>query len=174
MTACVLAVAVSGCGLDDFEVVIEDDAVVQGTFGSGVPTGLMFGGDFNGLDLSTERTFNDQGVSPGDIDAIFVKSVQIVAISPADTRLDPFLSAVTLTVNADGQPPLQFGQATLQDGVEVRTLNLDVMSMENLKRYAVAGKMTLGANVSVKQAPLFSTTLRTTITLNVDVDVLGF
>lgn len=164
----------AGCGaLDDFAVVIEEEATIDGTYMTGVPTGVDFGGRFRGLSLSTTKSFSDQGADPDDVDAVFVEGIQIVATNPEDTRLDPILRTVTLTLAAPGQPDLELGTATLADGVEVRAVDLTVPSTTNLKPWVVQDGATVGASIELKQAPLFSTTLRTTLRLRVDVNLLG-
>ena len=51
----------TACGtIDDFEVVVADEAVIDGTLDGN--QGLGFGGSFMGLDLKTERTFDGMAV----------------------------------------------------------------------------------------------------------------
>jgi len=170
--ACGLLV-LAGCGaLDDFEVSVSDEATIEGKF-LNQPEGLSFGGSFGGLRLETTKQFTDQGADPSDVDAIFVKSITVEATNPAGINLAPILSSVSLFVAAPGQPKLAIGTATLDANAQLKSLSLDAMTMTNLKPWAVAGPLTMSADIVLRQKPAFDTTLRTTVLLLVDINLLG-
>jgi len=157
--------------LDDFEVEISDEAVIDGQFMARISNPLGFMGNYQDLNLSTSKEFTDQGIDPNDVDAIFVKSVQIVATSPADIRLDSIIESVAYTIKAPGQQPQSVATAELPDGVELRVINCNVESDINLKPYATSDNMSISADLALKQTPGLTTTLKTTIKLLVDIDV---
>ena len=191
-----------GCAsLDDFEVEVTDEAVIDGTYMTNVAGALGFGGDYRSLNLSATKEFSDQGIDPDDVDAIYVKSISIVATNPENARLDPIIKALEFSVSADGQMTELLGRSVLPDGNEVREIMIgqpsaglcsdenfsDQTACEtsgnnwrassltpelNLKDFATSQKMSVTANVELKQQPLFTTTLRTTIKLIVDIDLL--
>ncbi|MBI2377465.1 MAG: hypothetical protein HYV07_25920 [Deltaproteobacteria bacterium] len=162
----------AGCGaLDDFETQIEDQATIPGTFGTGMPGTLDFGGSFDSLQLSSNREFDNRGVDPSDVDAIFVKSVRVESTEPMRDRLDVLIDEITLVIEAPG-----LDSRTLASKSELPmgpSVELDVDPTFNLKPYAVASSMSISATLTLKQQPTFTTTLRTIVTLAIDVNLLG-
>ena len=190
-----------GCAsLDDFKVEVTDEAVIDGTYMTNVAGALGFGGDYRSLNLSATKEFSDQGIDPDDVDAIYVESISVVATTPENARLDPIIKSLEFSVSADGQMTKLLGRSILPDGNEVREIiigqptaglcsndnfsdqtacetsgnNWRASSLKsfNLKDFATSQKMSVTANVELKQQPLFTTTLRTTIKLTVDIDLL--
>jgi hypothetical protein len=158
--------------LDDFEIEIIDEAIIDGSYMTAAPNALGFGGDYQGLNISAVKEFADQGIDPDDVDAIFVQSITIVATTPKDARLDPIIESVEFSIHAPGQDTQVLGRAMLADGVEIRQINVVSASDLNLKPFATSQNMSVTADVSLKQTPLFTTSLRTTIKLLIDIDVL--
>lgn len=167
-----LACALAACGIDDFEVTLEDSATISGTqFQTGIPGALDYG-NFGALTLETNKSFLDQGVSPDDVDAIFVKSVNVAGGNPEIDRLDVILESIELSVDASG-----VNKRTIATGsnfpAQTRSVDLSVMSEVNLKSYAVANDMSVGAVITIKTPPALQTTIKTTITLLVDINLVG-
>lgn len=176
--ACVLVSALLGAcgGLDEFEEVIVEEATIRMTDGTaGAPFAPMYGAGFSNIDLSQAKTFNNEGLSPGDVDAIYVKSVQLEvstgANSPVVDRLDLYVERMEMTVEADGQAKTAF--ATLDPVPMATVADLDVPMDFDMKPYAVAPSMTVGASVMLKEPRGVVVTLKTTITLLIDVNILG-
>src|ERR1700731_2778827 len=88
------APVVSACGLNKFDETLTDQASIPGTVGMGQPFALGYSGGFNSLDLSNDKTFQNNGVKPSQVDAIFVKSVHIEGTSPQIDRLDVILKSL--------------------------------------------------------------------------------
>lgn len=162
-----------GCAaLDEFEHVMEDEATIPGTIMMAGPFSLGYNGGFNDVRLSQEQSFQNAGVTPDDVDAIFVQEVHIEAKNPQIDRLDVILDSIELYVAAEGEPTLTI--ATARDLAPMTTaLDLTVDRTVNLKPYAVKPSMRVGANLVLKQKPLFETTLETTIRLLIDINLLG-
>lgn len=191
----------SACaGLDDFEVEITDEATIDGSYMTNIPGDLGFGGRYQGLDLSASKEFTDQDIDPDDVDAVYVQSISIVATNPENARLDPIIKLVEFNIEAPGQNTELLGRSILPDGTELREIIIgqpaggtcsdnslmDQTACENagqewsapvlnsdlnLKNFATAEQMSLTAKVSLKQQPLFTTSLRTTIKLLIDINL---
>ena len=187
-------------GLDDFETEVTDEATIDGTYLMNSPNSLNFGGQYSNLQLSATKEFQDQGIDPDDVDAIYITGITIEATTPEGARLDPIIRSIDFSVSAPGQSTKLIGRSIVPDG-ELRVIELgspnasgcsdvqyvDEMScqsnggewlsssfadMENIKDYATADSMSVTANVELKQKPLFTTTLRTTIKLLIDINLL--
>ncbi|MCK6552125.1 hypothetical protein L6R52_40215 [Myxococcota bacterium] len=166
------AVSLTRCAaLDEFEHVMSDEATIPGTVGAGALFELGYGGDFDSVDLSSEQSFQNQGVSPSDVDAIFVKAIHIEGANPNIDRLDVIIESMEVYVEAPGLERKTIG--TLTNIPMGAAADLVVDSTLNLKPYAVAPSMKVGAVVDIKQRPAFDTTIRTTVTLLVDINLLG-
>lgn len=158
----------SACGgIDRFEHVITDSATIPGMINMGAFT-LMYGGAFRGTDLSKAETFQNQGVSPSDVDGIFIQSVTLQGTKPID-RFDVLLESVELAIEAPGLPRLPVASKRGFERSNAAGLNLD--TNQNIKEYAVKESMTLTTNVDIKQIPAFETTIETTVTLIIDINL---
>lgn len=163
-----------GCGgLDEFEQVLEDEASIPGSFFQPAAFALGYKGGFDGIQLSKADSFQNAGVEPSDVDAIFVKSVHLEGTKPQIDRLDVILTSVELFVEAPGVPRATIATIT-QFPPGASAVDLDADTALNLKPYAVAPSMSVGANVTLRQAPALETTLKTTVKLLVDINLLGF
>jgi hypothetical protein len=178
----------AGCGLDDFEEVITDEATLPRMQAAGTPLSAGYGGSFNSLELSKARNFENQGVKPGDVDGIYIKSIQLEMDSGSDdaliNRLSIYVQSMQLWVEAPGEERKTI--ATLAMAPEAKTADLAVEADfqpavadekgTGLKPYAVAESMQIGAQVVLTEAgsgTFLNIKLKTTVTLLIDVDILG-
>ena len=196
----ILVTSISACaGLDDFATEVTDEATIDGTYLMNSPSSLNFGGQYSNLQLSATKEFQDQGIDPDDVDAIYITGITIEATTPEGARLDPIIRSLDFSISASGQPTKLIGRSIIPDG-ELRVIELgsptasgcsDVQytdetscitngaewlsssfsATENIKDYATAESVSVTANVELKQKPLFTTTLRTTIKLLVDINL---
>jgi hypothetical protein len=168
----ICAVLGAACSaIDEFDHTMQDEATIPGTYDQTGPFALNYGGGFNSVSLSQEKSFQNAGVEPGDVDSIKVTSVRFEGKNPQIDRLDVLLESVTIWVEAPNleRKTIAMGANFPQNSTAV---DLTVPDVE-LQPYAEAPSMKVGADVIIKQKPLFDTTLRTTIVLHVDIDVLG-
>jgi hypothetical protein len=166
--AFVFSVFACACGgIDRFEHVITDSATIPGTINMG-PFSLNYGGAFNGTDLSKAETFRNNDVSPDDVDGIFIQSVTIQGTKPID-RLDVLFEAMELAIEAPGLPRLPIASKRGFERSNASGLNLD--TNQNIKDYATSETMTVTTNVDIKQQPAFETTIETTVTLIIDINL---
>ena len=168
----VFAVLGSACGaIDEFDHTMQDEATIPGSYDQTGPFALNYSGGFNSVSLSQEKSFQNAGVEPGDVDSIKVTSVRLEGKNPQIDRLDVLLESVTIWIEAP-----QLERKTIASGANFpqgsSATDLMVPDVE-LQPYAEAPSMKVGADVVIKQEPLFDTTLRTTIVLHVDIDLLG-
>ena len=168
-----LTVSAIGCGaLDEFEEVIVDEALLprQTTVG---PFSPQFGGSLTNIDLSASREFRNNDVSPGDVDAIFVRSIVVEtdAGQPDLSNMSLYISRIEFYVEADGVERRTLG--TLTDIPMATSARIPVDSDLNLKPYATAPSMRVGTNVDIHTQPFVNVTFRTTLTLLVDINLLG-
>lgn len=168
----------AACGaLDEFEETIVDETTIPGsTMTINGPFSPSFTGRFNGVDLSSTQSFRDNDVSPGDVDGIFVKAIRVEITTGAQNadldRLDRFIERLELWVEAGGQPRISL--AVQEPFPMAQAIDLAVDPDLNLKPYATSTNMTIGANVRVAQdRPVVSATMRTTVTLLIDINLLG-
>lgn len=165
--------ATAGCSaLDEFEQVIVDETVIPGQATPG-PFSAEFGGSFNNLDLSSAREFRNNDVSPSDVDAIYVLSIVVDADggSPELSILSDYIERIEFYVEAEGVERTTLG--VLTDVPMATSAAIEVNSGLNIKAYAVAPSMTIGADIQLTRQPFVNLTLRTTVTLLVDIDLLG-
>ena len=163
----------AGCGaLDEFEQVIVDETVIPGQANPG-PFNAQFGGALNNLDLSSANEFRNNDVSPNDVDAIYVQSivVELDGGSPEVSIMSDYLDGIEFVVESDGLPTVSLGMIT--DIPMATSAAIAVDSSINLKDYAVAPSMRIRANIRLRRQPFVNLTVRTTVTLLVDINLLG-
>jgi hypothetical protein len=161
----------AACGLNKFDDTLTDQATIPGKVTMGAPFSLMYGGAFSsGLDLSTEKSFQNNGVKPSQVDAIYVKAVHIEAM-PDVEHFDVILQSLTISVEAPNVPMQTIAMGS--DFPSSNEADLTVMSMVNLKPYAVSPMMQVGTNAVLKQQPGLNTTIKTTVTIEVDIHLPG-
>lgn len=163
----------TGCGaFDDFEVEMKDEVTVPGRgLVLGVFSPLPYSGNLAGTQLSQNQTFQNQGVEPGDVDAIFVKSIRLDDSEPNLKNFANVLEEVVLYVEAPGVERKELARGS--GFPDAATVELMVQGTLNLKPYAVASSMTISAEVKLKQQPLNTFKILTTVTLLVDINLLG-
>ena len=128
-------------------------------------------GGLNNLALSQDQSFQNQGVAPSDVDAIFTKSITLEDGEPRLKNFANVVESVILFVEAPGVEKKELARG--QDFPDAATVSLAIQPTLNLKPYAVAPSMTISAEVKLKQPPLNRFELKTTITLLVDINLLG-
>jgi hypothetical protein len=180
--------AAIGCGIDDFEEVITDEATLPRMQGSGTPLNAGYSGSFNSLELSKARNFENMGVKPGDVDGIYVKSIQLDmdsgSNSPQVDKLSIYVTSMELWAEAPGVARKTI--ARLDMAPDTKTADFAVEADfaptaadakgTGLKDYAVAESMQIGADVILTEAgsgTFLNITLKTTVTLLIDVNILG-
>ncbi len=176
LTGAALTLAACG-GLDEFEeVIVEEASIPRSDTGITGPYAPAFGGGFSNIDLSRSGTFADEGISPDDVDAIYVKSVTLeVEHQSGDARLEElnlYVESMTMKVNATGQQEAMIAELPLPVPM-TSTAELDVPMDFNLKPYATAEAMTVSATVNLAEPRGVAITIRTTIRLLIDVNILG-
>lgn len=180
----------AGCGsLDDFEEVIRDEATLPRMQPSGTPLSADYGGSFADLELSQAKNFQNQGVEPGDVDAIFVKSIDLAVDSGSNDdqidRLGLYVDSVEIWVKSPNEPKMTIGRLPMAPDARTASLTIESAFAPNaadmdgtgLKPYAVDESMTVGADVVLTEngaGTFLNIKLITTMTLLIDVDILGF
>lgn len=177
-----LASAGFGCGaLDTFEQTIVDEATIPFTQTTQGPFSPAFGqGSFSSVNLSSLKEFQNNGVSAGDVDAIYVKSLTLDLATgsnnPAIDQLDNFITQVEFFVLAEGLPKQVIATKMVLPDTASTQLEItagDMLPGFNLKPYAIAPSMSFGAEVMLKSPRAVNATLTTTIVLVVDINLLG-
>ncbi len=167
--------ASTGCGLDDFEEEIIEEITIPASPMIGNPFDAEGSAGLNNLQLSAAKNFQNQGVTPGDVDAIFVKSIRMEVVLPAGApdivgHMDNYLTQVEFFVESPGVPRESLG--TLDNVPMELSADLAVNTALNLKPYAVAESMKIGAEITLKQEPAINVTFRTILTLLIDINLL--
>jgi hypothetical protein len=162
-----------GCGaLDDFTVDLEDQVTVPGTYmGSLDLFAPQFAGSLGQLDLSANKSFSNAGVSPGDVDAIFVRSISLVDSQPMLAGMASSFERIDIFVTAPGQAKVRVASGT--NFPTSGTAVLDVVPNVNLKPYATSSSMSLAAEIKLKRRPTFTFTVTVKAVLDVDINLLG-
>jgi hypothetical protein len=178
----------AGCGIDDFETVLMDEATLPATRTPGVPVQGIYGDAFNALELSQAKSFQNAGVKPGDVDGIYAKSIELEmdtgSNNPAIDKLSIYVDSLELWVEAPGEARKVVARETNMP--EAKTVSLPIEADfavtasdskgTGFKPYAVAESMTFGANLVLTPAgadPFLNIRLTTTVTLLIDIDILG-
>lgn len=163
----------SGCGaLDDFTVDLEDQVTVPGTYMGALDLfAPQFAGSLGRLDLSANKSFTNAGVSPGDVDAIFLRSITLVDSQPMLAGMSSSFERIDVFVTAPGQPKVRVASGTSfpTSGTAV----LDVVPNVNLRDYATSSSMSLAAEIKLKRRPTFTFTVTVKAVLDVDINLLG-
>jgi hypothetical protein len=178
----------SACGVDDFEEVITDEATLPKMQPAGTPLNATYGGTFNSLNLSQARSFQNEGVSPDDVDAIFVKSIKLEMDSgsnnPTIDRLNLYVQSMTIWVEAPGEERKTLARLdpTPADRAADLTVEADFAPSAadaqgtGLKPYAVAESMKIGADLVLTEngsGTFLTIKVKTTVTLLIDINLLG-
>lgn len=172
----------AGCGaLDEFEQTIVDEATIPFTQPAAAPFVPTFSaGGLSNVNFSTLQEFQNNGVSPGDVDAIYIKSITLDldagSNNPAIEQLDNFIVGVEFFVEAPGQPRQVVARKDMMPETASTTLDItpgDMLPGVNLKPYATAQSMSFGAQLTLKDPRTISAKLTTTVVLVVDLNLLG-
>jgi hypothetical protein len=182
------AAFLGACGVDDFEEVITDEATLPANRTAGNPLNPDYGGTFDSLELSKARNFENMGVEPGDVDAIFVKSIQLEMDSgldaPEANKLSIYVESMEIWVEAPGEARKTIGTLAMAPETQSADLTIEAdfapsaadMNGTGLKPYAVAESMQIGADLVLTPQgamPFLNIKLKTTVTLLIDIDLLG-
>lgn len=177
-----LAPTILSCGaLDEFEQTIVDETTIPFTQSAAAPWQPSFNaGGFSNVNVSSLREFQNNGVEPGDVDAIYVKSATLDlatgANDPAFDQLDNFIVSVELFVESPGLPRQVVAKKDMMPETASTTLDItpgDMLPGVNLKPYATAPSMSFGAELRLKEQRGVNATLTTTVVLLVDINLLG-
>ena len=168
----------TACGaLDEFEeTIVDQTSIPGGNMQISGPFSPQFMGGFNGVDLSKSRGFQNNDVSPNDVDAIFVKAIRVEIATGSQNatldRLDNFIERLELWVETNEQDRATL--AVQESFPMTRTIDLTVDKSLNLKPYATSPAMTIGADLRLAEdRPPFNATMTTSITLLVDINFFG-
>ena len=128
-----------------FEVTLSDSVTIPGSgLNVGVFSPLPYDGGLNNLALSQDQSFQNQGVAPSDVDAIFTKSITLEDGEPRLKNFANVVESVILFVEAPGLGIV--GTCALQksqgDGFE-----LTKMGVRESARGRKAGEFLLSAAI---------------------------
>ncbi|MEL6186311.1 MAG: hypothetical protein AAFU79_16930 [Myxococcota bacterium] len=173
VTACLLVFGAGCSALDEFEEVFQDELVIPAAVSPSAPFSAGYGGSLSALDLSTSRGFLDAGVSPSDVDSIRIVD-GLLAIDLGDPRLNDlslYVESFALFVESNTQPRANL--ATVTDLPMADQVVLPVSESPELKPYATDSGMRFGADLVLRQRPPLNVRLTTTLTVRVDINLLG-
>ncbi|MFO0726856.1 MAG: hypothetical protein U1E65_23930 [Myxococcota bacterium] len=161
----------TGCGaLDKFDVTLTDSASIPGSF-MGMVFQPQYAGSYGQLNLSGDQTFKNNNVKPSDVDSIFVKSIELEDSQPMLNNLSNVVDSVSFYVSAPGMEKKLIGSGmAFQPGA---TATLTVDSTLPIKPYAVSPSMSISADIKLKKSPALNFSIKSTITLHVDINLLG-
>ena len=164
--------SLSACGIDQFDDTIVDETTIPAASFTQSLFSPPFGAGLSNLDLSKSQSFENNGVTPSDVDSITVKSIRLeVSTGSANLdRIDVYLSKVTFWVEAPGQARQVIGEKSVFP--MAAAVDLEIPKVE-LKPYATAAAMTVGADLTPKTQPAVNVKLKSTITIHVDVNLAG-
>lgn len=115
------------------------------------------------MDLTQAEELQNQGVAPGDIREVYLRSFTLTALSPEGADLS-FLDDMTLTVEAPDLPPLLIAwQDSFPEGVPSVSFELEDV---DLSAYVVSESMTILTDVSAHR-PEEDTEIRADFALEV-------
>lgn len=168
-----LAMATGCDALDDFEETFEDVIVIPGARPAGTPFTSSYEGALSSLDLSSSRGFREAGVSPSDVDSIRAArgALSIDLGNPQLNDLSVYVASMTLFVRSDNQAPVVL--AEVDDPPMAAAMALPLDTTVELKPYAVDSGMRFDAELTLAVEPALPVRLTTSITLAIDVNLLG-
>jgi hypothetical protein len=167
----VLAVALTACGLDNFDLEVQEETTIPGNPLGSTLDPIPFGGGFSGMDLLDDSELRDEGVEAEDIDSAKVEALRLELLS--GSSFETWLEDVSFYVEGEGLPRQlvaeQHGIGALPEGTIL--LDLDVSGAE-LKPY-VSRPITIVTEV-VGRPPVDDSRVRATLVVGVDADVSNF
>lgn len=167
-----LAGTLAGCGLDNFDVELDEEATVPGDpAANAVLDVLPFGTQFENIDLLADQELRDEGVDAGDIDSAKIESMRLEVLDGAS--FEDWLDDVAFYVEAEGLERKLVAEKHDVRAMPAGTgvLELDVTRVE-LKPY-VSKPLTIVAEVAGRP-PVEDTRIRATIVVGIDADVSNF
>lgn len=169
-----MSAALSACAdLDEFEETYVDVLVVPGSAGPGSPFAASYEGGLADLNLSRSQAFAEAGVSPSDVDSIRVVAGSL-AVDLGDPRLNDlsmYIESLELFVVSDNRP--RTSVTRVENLPDADALELPLQGSPELKPFATDTGMRFDADVRLRMRPVFNLRLTTSLTLRVDINLLG-
>jgi hypothetical protein len=172
-----LALAVGGgfgCGaMDEFEETFVDELTVPGTIGPQSPFTADYEGDLDRLDLASSAGFQEAGVTPSQVDSIRVVAgtLRIDSGTPELNDLGRYVERIELHVRSDNEPRALVTR--LEPLPRAREVELPLAESPELVPFATDTGMGFEAELRLRRRPPVNIRLTTSLTLRVDVNLLG-
>jgi hypothetical protein len=128
---------------------------------------VAFGG-FDKVDFS--ESFQNQGVTPDQVDSVRVKAMTILVEAPSSGNFD-FIQSLHFFVKAEGLDKIPIGSMEMVPKGK-RELNLDIDNGSELKPYVTAPSMQILSEVE-GSLPDQETVIAAAVVLDVDIHVPG-
>lgn len=159
------------CGnLDNINITRSASTTIEGAGPlSGLGNSLGFDG-FDNIDVSDDQSFRNQGYSRSEIDSVKLRELTLDITAPASGVDFTFIQSIRFYASAPNQPRVLIASGG-PFAANQRSVGLDVDDVE-LVDYATADSMTITSEVS-GTAPDEDTTVRATVSFDVDVNVGG-
>jgi len=128
-------------------------------------------GAFLNMDISSNQELENQGVERDQIDAVYLKSVELRIIAPAEGADFDFIESLNFLIQATD---LESKKVAWGDSFEEGSalINLNV-SPDDLVAYAAAPSMDITTEARGRR-PRQDTTIEAVLTLNVEANLAGF
>lgn len=167
LVAALFAFPLACDGIDNIDVEVSGSATIPAATLVDTLLGSLAIGGFDEIDF--EQKFQNQGVTPDQVDSVKVKSFVLTIESPDDGNFD-FLQGVSFFARAPGEDEVRIASAeAIPAGARTVELTLDDVE---LQAYATASSMTIRASVEGEKPPE-TTQLRADVVFDVDVTVPG-
>jgi hypothetical protein len=160
-----------GCGrLDDVDVTRSASGTIPGSAAGAGTAGPLTG--FGTIDLEGERALREEGIDAGDIDSARLRAVRLEV--EAGASFERWLDDVVIRARSAGLPDVTLAERHGIRGLPpgTRALELDVVSGADLEPYLTAPSASLLVEAT-GTPPEVDTTVRTTATVRIDVNVSG-
>lgn len=167
LLATLLALPLACDGIDNIDVEVSGAATIpEATLVDTLLGSLAIPG-FEEIDF--EQKFQNQGVTPDQVDSVKVRSFVLTIESPQEGNFD-FLEGISFFARSPGEEEVRIASAeAIPAGA--RTVDLTLDDVE-LQAYATAASMTIRASVEGEK-PEQATRLRADLVFDVDVTVPG-
>jgi len=165
------ALAMTGCsgGLATITIEVEDTVTVEGGGLLSELVGTLGFDGFTQMNLIDAQELQNQGVSPGDIQEVFLSELTLSALSPDGADLS-FIESLDVYVEAPDLPQVLVAtQDSFPDGQDVVTF--DLLGVD-LTEYVVSESMTLTTDVTGNQ-PEDDTQVKAYVAIDVRVTAQG-